>query len=301
VVVTFNYRFSPLRQRVRQLLSDGVIGDVLSADFHWCLDTHHGADYFRRWHRQRANSGGLLVHKATHHFDLVNWWLGSTPQRVFASGRLAYYTPEQAERLGLHERGERCRGCPAAGRCPFHLDLEKRGELRAIYLEHEHHDGYFRDRCVFSPEIDIEDAVSAVVDYQSGARLSYSLHAFLPWEGYTIVFNGTRGRLEHRAQETTYVSGDGAPPGELRPEGTWIRVFPHFGAPYEVPIERTAGGHGGGDAGLVEALFGAPAPEAEGLLADQRAGAWSCLTGIAANQSIATGAPVRVSDLVTGL
>ena len=24
--------------------------------------------------------GGLLVHKATHHFDLVNWWLDSAPK-----------------------------------------------------------------------------------------------------------------------------------------------------------------------------------------------------------------------------
>lgn len=29
----------------------------------------------RRWHREKQNSGGLLVHKATHHFDLVNWWI----------------------------------------------------------------------------------------------------------------------------------------------------------------------------------------------------------------------------------
>jgi len=35
----------------------------------------HGAKYFRRWHAQMENSGGLLVHKATHHFDLVNWLL----------------------------------------------------------------------------------------------------------------------------------------------------------------------------------------------------------------------------------
>ena len=28
---------------------------------------------------RKANSGGLLVHKATHHFDLVNWWIDSHP------------------------------------------------------------------------------------------------------------------------------------------------------------------------------------------------------------------------------
>jgi predicted dehydrogenase len=85
--VTFNYRYSPPRTQIKDLLMSGIIGDLLSVDFHWMLDLHHGADYFRRWHRNKANSGGLLVHKATHHFDLVNWWLSAIPTTVFALGR----------------------------------------------------------------------------------------------------------------------------------------------------------------------------------------------------------------------
>ena len=76
--ITFNYRYSPPRTLVKQALTSGIIGPVRAVNFEWQLDTHHGADYFRRWHRNKANSGGLLVHKATHHFDLLNWWLGST-------------------------------------------------------------------------------------------------------------------------------------------------------------------------------------------------------------------------------
>ena len=59
--------------------------------FEWLLDTAHGADYFRRWHRLKDVSGGLLVHKSTHHFDLVNWWLADVPTRVYASGGLKFY------------------------------------------------------------------------------------------------------------------------------------------------------------------------------------------------------------------
>jgi predicted dehydrogenase len=77
--VTFNYRYSPFRSQVKELLMSGEIGDVLSVDFHWLLNTVHGADYFRRWHSNKAISGGLMVHKATHHFDLVNWWLSDMP------------------------------------------------------------------------------------------------------------------------------------------------------------------------------------------------------------------------------
>ena len=70
---------------------NGTIGDVFSVHFEWLLNTKHGADYFRRWHRDKRNSGGLLVHKSTHHFDLVNFWLGTQPKTVFAMGDLRFY------------------------------------------------------------------------------------------------------------------------------------------------------------------------------------------------------------------
>lgn len=71
--------------------------DVISVHFEWMMNTKHGADYFRRWHRDKKNSGGLMVHKSTHHFDLVNWWLDDTTCEVFGMGRLAFYGLENAE------------------------------------------------------------------------------------------------------------------------------------------------------------------------------------------------------------
>ena len=48
VDVAFNYRFAPTARRLKALLLEGAIGEVVSVDFHWYLDTEHGADYFRR-------------------------------------------------------------------------------------------------------------------------------------------------------------------------------------------------------------------------------------------------------------
>ena len=300
--VTFNYRYSPPRRQVRELLASGIVGDVLSVDFHWMLDIRHGADYFRRWHRNRENSGGLLVHKATHHFDIVNWWLQTVPKRVYATGRRAFYRPETAARHGLDRRGERCHGCPESDRCPFFLDLAANPALKALYLDQESHDGYFRDRCVFSDEIDIEDGMTLAVDYRSGVTMSYSLNAFMPWEGYVIVFNGTKGRLEHKCEETVYINGDGSVPGALKREGTWLRVYPHFAPAYEIPVWEAAGGHGGGDELLLRDIFHPEkAPDPFGLRADHRSGAWSILTGIAANLSIRESRPVDVDGLAPGL
>lgn len=300
--VTFNYRYSPVRTQVKDLLMSGVIGAIKSVDFHWVLDTRHGADYYRRWHRNKENSGGLMVHKATHHFDLVNWWLSTVPERVFAQGQREFYVPAQAEVYGLTGRSDRCHTCPVSAKCEFYLDMAGNEGLKALYLDNEQYDGYYRDKCVFSGEIDIEDTMNVLVDYANGVKMSYSLNAFSPWEGYTITFNGTKGRLEHKAEESVYISGDGTVPGALQAHGTTIHIFPHFAPAYSVDIWEAEGGHGGGDLPLLRDLF-APDGEPDPYMraADHRAGAYSILAGIAANRSMATGAPVEVGGLVSGL
>jgi len=300
--VTFNYRYSPPRTQMKDLLMSGVIGEVLSADFHWLLDTHHGADYFRRWHRNKENSGGLLVHKATHHFDLINWWLGTVPESVFAVGHRRFYRPETAVRYGLTRRGERCHGCPESARCPFYLDLAGNEGLRRLYLDCEKYDGYLRDQCVFSDRIGIEDSVSLAACYENGVKMSYSLNACCAWEGYVVCINGSKGRIEHKCEEGAYINADGTVPGALKAEGTWIRIYPIRKPAYEVEVWTAAGGHGGGDEPMLWDLF-QPEPTADRYLraADQRAGAWSILTGVAANVSMAEGRAVRVRDLVGGL
>ena len=298
--VTFNYRYAPPRSQVKDILMSGVIGEVLSLDFHWMLDTTHGADYFRRWHRNKANSGGLMVHKATHHFDLVNWWLSTVPETVYAAGHRRFYVPATAERLGLGRRGERCHDCPEAEKCPFHISLKGNDNLRRLYLDCERYDGYYRDRCVFSDKIDIEDSMNLVVAYADGAKMSYSLNAFMPWEGYVVTFNGSRGRLEHKCEESVYVNADGSLPGALKKDGTWIRIYPHREPAYEAPIWSGEGGHGGADPVMLSYIFDPDKQPQDKYLraADQRSGAWSILIGVAANRSMAEGRPVRIDELV---
>ena len=141
VRVSFNARYGAATERLKGLLGDGVIGELISVDFAKFLNTSHGADYFRRWHRQKAGSGGLLIHKATHHFDQINWWIGSDPETVYAMGDTRFYGPTR------QERGERCLTCTHTATCPFYLDLSANENLKALYLQAEGEDGYYRDRC----------------------------------------------------------------------------------------------------------------------------------------------------------
>lgn len=280
----------------------GIIGEVLSVDFHWMLNTFHGADYFRRWHSQKKFSGGLMIHKATHHFDLVNWWLSAIPVSVYATGKREFYTPIMAKRFGLESHHERCRTCPEKNKCGFELDLEKDRGLKELYLDNEQYDGYFRDRCVFRPDIDIEDTMNVLVKYDNNVTLCYSLNAFNSWEGYYIVFNGTKGRLEHRVEESVYISGTDAVQGGLKPGGTNTRVIPLRGPAQDFEPWTGEGGHGGGDKVLLDDLF-LPVKPADKYLraADQRAGAYSILIGAAANRCFQTGQPVTIADLVQNI
>ena len=309
LTVTFNYRYAPRNTRVKEILKTGVIGRILSVHFEWLLDTSHGADYFRRWHRDKRNSGGLLVHKATHHFDLVNWWIDSHPQTVFAMGDLRFYGRENAEKRGVSEFYSRARGSAAAASDPFALKVRDKDErLLGLYYNAEAEDGYYRDQSVFGDGISIEDTMSLLVRYRNGAAMTYSLNAHCPWEGYRICFNGTKGRLEFNVVEKSYVSGNAEDfnmPGMRELEGEKktlvpeIIFQPQFGKPQVIEYEQhDKGGHGGGDVRLLRHVFLGADDDPLGHAAGYVDGAASILTGIAANRSISTGLPVCVDSLV---
>ncbi len=312
VVVTFNYRYSPRNSALKEIIQSGAIGQVTSVDFSWMLDTVHGADYFRRWHRRKEYSGGLLIHKASHHFDLVNWWINDVPERIFASGGLRFYGDRNAADRGLANRPERGTTDSSAGD-PFALDLRGDERLNALYYANEHHDGYRRDQDVFAPGITIEDNLALVVDYRSGPTLSYSLNAHSPWEGYRVAVNGTAGRVELEVVERAAVSSStdrmnvvdpSATPVEeddaVRVNGERLILQRHWEPAVDVPIVDAEGGHGGGDALLLKDLFEGPGNDPLGRPSGYLDGLRAVAVGIAGNASLESSLPVRISELDLG-
>ena len=296
--VTFNYRYAPHNTKIKELIMNDTIGEVFSVHFEWLLDIKHGADYYRRWHRNKLNSGGLLVHKSTHHFDLVNFWLGDTPKQVYAMGDLRFYGMKNAEARGITEFYYRAHGNPIAKNDPFAIDLSADEDMKSMYLDAEDDSGYIRDRSVFSDDVAIEDVMGVIVRYNREAILTYSLNTYMPWEGYNVVFNGSKGRIELKIMEKSYVSGesDMTHYGETDKEELWI--FPMFNSFYKVDIVKEEGGHGGGDPALLKDIFGVPDHDPYNRAASHIDGAMSILTGIAANKSIASGFPVDISKLL---
>ena len=304
VTVTFNCRFSPTFMRVKELLEEGVIGDIYSAHFEWLLDTSHGADYFRRWHRERRHSGSLLIHKASHHFDVLNWFVGDAPEKVNAFGSRRFYGADHPDRLS---GGVNCRNCSRADKCSFYWNINSNDGYTKLYAECESEDGYLRDKCVFSDEIDIEDTLSLNIRYKNGVSAAYSLTAHSPYEGLSMALNGSGGRLELKS---FYGSGVFAGVRESA-----VTVFNRYGEKvnYNAPsglITKTMreypdimrdmrnSGHGGSDGMLRNALFRGMSADPLSQMADLKDGALSIGIGIAANISLREDRSVRLDEFI---
>jgi predicted dehydrogenase len=284
VTVTFNYRYSPHRAKMWEMLRAGAIGKITSVDFHWYLDVRHGADYFRRWHRLREFGGSLWVHKATHHFDLLNWWIDSDPTEVFAYGSLEHYGKNNSF------RSTNCRPCEHKDKCKFYFDMTKNKRLMDLYAANEKYDGYLRDGCVWKDDIDIFDKMAASIKYANGVQVSYSCTTYSPYEGYRIAFNGTEGRLEAWIQESN-------PPVKL--DYDELMLTKNFQKPEFIKVPLAESGHGGGDKLLKDRIFVPGTGDKLRQSAGVRDGALSCLVGIAARKSCDSGKPVKIADLTT--
>ncbi len=303
VIVAFNYRHSTHNTKLKDVLASQRIGKITSVDFHWYLNVFHGADYFRRWHSIMGRSGSLWVHKATHHFDLLNWWLNSEPVEVTAYGTLDHYGKNNSF------RGTKCRGCEHQPNCKFFWDINKDKRLVDLYVKNEQHDGYLRDGCVWRNEIDIYDKMSAQIVYANGVTANYSLTTYSPYEGWKIAFNGMRGRVETwedipylekmatdqaNRHSTEMSNDDKAAKNDFRQ----IMVMDNFSKDYEmINVPKIAGGHGGGDQVMQRRIFIDKNDNPHHIMADTRDGAMSILIGIAARKSIKEKRSVKISEL----
>jgi len=304
LIVGFNYRYATLPTRIKELLSEKRVGRITSVDFHWYLNTYHGASYFRRWHGLRDKGGTLLVHKATHHFDLLNWWIDSDPVEVSAYGALEHYGKNNSF------RGEKCRNCPYKDTCKFYWDITKDKRLMDLYVANEKHDGYIRDNCLWREEIDIFDKMAVQIKYANDVQVSYSLTTYSPYEGWRVAFNGFEGRIDSWEDipwetdemiEQSKLHAQEMDQAESENQSAYyheIVVMQNFGDYELIKVPRATSGHGGGDSRLQDNIFKSEKqPDPLHHAAGSRDGAMSILIGIAARKSIDEQRPVKIEEL----
>lgn len=299
VTVTHNMRFNPNHQSLKGLIRDGRIGRVTQVDFNYFVDTHHGASYFKRWNRQREQSGGLTIHKSSHHFDLVNWLIDQEPQQVFAYSALNYYGPD-AETNPSRRDGRHCGDCAEREACAYEMRWspnrtgaahDDNAESHVAALRTQSYTHYRPDQCIFDSEIDIEDTYAVAVRYEGGVMMSYSENFSAPYEGYRLAINGTRGRLEINSSNSR---------GTFETSRPTIVYYPLFDGARETiePLSRT-GGHGGADPVMLEELFLGPPHDARWVnLGTARAGAMAVALGEAVWRSGKDNRPYNISELL---
>ena len=281
VTVTFNCRFMPYFIKLKETVSSGIVGKLLSINYEYNLATEHGGDYFKRWHRHMNASGGMLVHKSTHHFDIINWLLEDDPLCVNAQGARLFFGNAQKA------KGERCSTCNYSSKCCAYADFSKEEHMDGLYFSTENEDGYIRDRCAFSDDTDIYDTMSVTVKYKKGALLTYSLTLYSVDEGFVIDIVGEHGRIE-------------APMLFEAPENI-ITIKLRDGTTKKVVVPAETGTHEGADERMLEKLFGEKTDDPLCQCADSFDGFKSAMIGICANKSIKENLQINIDKVLEQL
>lgn len=266
-MIGLELRHCVLFERVRQLLDAGAIGRVLLG---WGIDNVSvGGNYFYHGRmRRRDYIGSLLIQKACHSLDLLNWFMGGSPRQVFAYGDLSYYG-------GTEPSDKRCRDCSRATTCPFFVNHDRFAMDYGVNVEVD-------DLCVWGNDADVPDNSVLAIAYDNDTRATFTECHFTP--EYT--------------REFTLVGEDGKLYALYNNEGNFlIRVQQrHSDHHDEYRPVYTGGHHGGGDLRIREEFLDC-IREGRQPRANVQAAYDSTVLAICAEESIRTGSPVDIPPL----
>jgi predicted dehydrogenase len=188
----------------------------------------------------------MILTKCCHDLDLLVWMLGGPPQRVASFGSLTHFRPQ---RVGP-EIPDRCTdGCPIEAGCPYfapRVYIERdpgRWARDAVSLDHTPlalrralETGPY-GRCVFRADNDVVDHQVVLLQFASGLAATLTMQGASHVEGRTLRIDGLRASLFGN---------------EARNE---LRLEEHqTGRAEIIHPGGTAGGHGGGDVGIMRAF-----------------------------------------------
>lgn len=258
VLVCHVLRYAPFYKKVKQMLLEGVIGDVMSVEAVEAVGHIHQSHSFVRgdWHREDETTPMILA-KCCHDLDMIQWLIDKPCKEVSSFGDLTYFRPENAPKGAPI----RCYGaeCPAAEECPY--------QCQKVYIEDEGYRwmrkavsrGYAKGNvptdeevieglkhtnfgaCVFHANNDVVDHQVVNMQFEGGVTATLSMNAFNEGGRYIRIF-GTKGELYANANDTeiTLYSFDTGKISKISVEET---------------DESIVGGHGGGDEGMIEELY----------------------------------------------
>ncbi|NCA93152.1 Gfo/Idh/MocA family oxidoreductase, partial [bacterium] len=116
VVVCHVLRYSNYYRKIKELLSGGTLGEIMTINHQENIAYFHYAhSYVRGNWRQKETSAPILLAKCCHDIDLISWFMEGEAEEVQSYGALSYFTAKNAP-AGAPER---CiEGCPDK-KCPY--------------------------------------------------------------------------------------------------------------------------------------------------------------------------------------
>jgi predicted dehydrogenase len=169
IMVGLVLRYAPLYVDLRKAQAEGLLGDVVSIEASEHIPPYHGAFFQRDWRRYEKYSGSFMLEKCCHDIDLYNGVMGCRPAYVASFGGRKSFVPENApEKSGIN-------------------DLE-------VY--HRKPSGWEGSEKVFDGDGDIIDFQTAIVEYASGASLTFHTNMNVPDDFRRFAVMGAKGQAE---------------------------------------------------------------------------------------------------------
>ena len=296
VMVCFVLRFAAFYRKVKEIIDSGALGEVASIQAGEGVMPWHQAHSFVRGHwAVVGKSSPMILSKCCHDTDIVHWLAGRRCRRIASFGSLEFFQPERAP-AGVPAR---CTdGCPVGDTCSYNAlryTTDQRFPWLPMVYDRAHEatpeeiTAWLRTspwgRCVYRCDNDAVDRQVLAMEFEGGVTGTFTMTAFE--NGRHIEVYGTRGVLKGGE---TYRQHFGA----------HLILFPHEGPPVRYTVQAEDGGyelHGGGDAGLVNALYGEMTqPPGAPLAAGLDSTVHSHLITFAAEESRLTGRVVDVEE-----
>jgi predicted dehydrogenase len=253
-MVCFVLRFAAFYRKAKEIIESGALGEIVSIQASEGVMPWHQAHSFVRGHWSVVErSSPMILSKCCHDTDIVHWLMGRRCRRVASFGSREYFRAERAP-AGVPAR---CTdGCPVDVSCPFNA-LRYTTDQRVPWLgmvydraeaaTTEEIVAWLRTspwgRCVYHCDNDAVDRQVLAMEFEGGATGTFTMTAFE--NGRHLEIYGTRGVLKGGE---TYRHHFGA----------HLLFLPHEGAPVRYTVQSRDGGyelHGGGDPGLIDALY----------------------------------------------
>ena len=258
VLVCHVLRYTPFYSKIKKLLLDGIIGNIMSLiAVEGVGHIHYSHSYARGdWHKE-AEASPMLLAKCCHDLDIIQWLIGKPCKKVSSFGELTHFKPENAP----EGAPKRCidEGCPAADTCPYHYKKIYLEEDSAYWWRNTVARGFAKGymatdeevltglkntnfgSCIYHAGNDVVDHQVVNMEFEGGTTASLNMNAFNEGGRYIRIF-GTKGELYANASdaEITIFSFD---------------TLEKIHIPVTQIGESIMDGHGGGDQGIIIEMY----------------------------------------------